>query len=200
MVHAKTDRNWHEKYETGNTPWDSNLPSKELLRVLNEYPFPLGRVVELGCGTGTNAIALAQLGWKVTGVDCVEKALDIAKGKSESAGVNVDWIAADVQNFGTDSAPFDLIFDRGCYHCCRRVDLSGYLQTLNNVTQSGSMMLCLCGNSNSTEQGGPPRVSESDLRNEFSPLFDIIHLREFHFEDAGGIQGPLGWSVWMKRK
>ncbi|MBT5018659.1 methyltransferase domain-containing protein [bacterium] len=200
MVQAKTDRDWQQKYETGNIPWDSELPSAELFKVLEEYSIPPGRAIELGCGTGTNAVALAKLGWKVTAVDCVEEALVEAKSKADADQVNVDWIAADVQNFGVALGPFDFVFDRGCYHCCRRVDLSGYLKTLENMTRTGAYMLCLCGNPNGNEQGGPPRVPEADLREEFSSLFEIIHLREFHFEDAGGVQGPLGWSIWMKRK
>ncbi len=200
MTIAKTDRDWDNKYATGNTPWDSELPSRELLSVLEEYGVQPGRAVELGCGTGTNAVALAKLGWQVTAIDCVAQALETAQAKAEQAGVSVDWIEADVQNFGQGLDQFDLVFDRGCYHCCRRVDLDGYLNSLQMLTQPGSQMLCLCGNPNDNEQGGPPRVPEEVVREEFSELFEIIHLRAFHFEDAGGVQGPLGWSVWMKRK
>ncbi|WP_417851914.1 methyltransferase domain-containing protein [Thalassoglobus sp.] len=200
MTNAKTDRDWDEKYATANTPWDSNLPSRELLNVLNQYAVSPGLAIELGCGTGTNAVALAKLGWQVTAVDCVPQALEMAKLKAEDAGVVVDWIEADVHNFGQGLESFDLVFDRGCYHCCRRVDLKGYMNTLRTVTQPGSQMLCLCGNPNENEQGGPPRVPEESVRKEFSDLFEINHLRAFHFEDAGGMQGPLGWSVWMKRK
>ncbi len=200
MATAKTDRNWDEKYSTGNTPWDSDLASKELKNVLADAKLQPTTAIELGCGTGTNCVYLAKEGWQVTGVDCVSQAVEEAKRKAESAGVNVAWGEADVQNFGADSEPFDFVFDRGCYHCCRRVDLDGYFNTLRNVTQSGSHMLCLCGNPNEESSGGPPRVAEENVRREFEPLFEILHLRPFHFEDAGGIQGPLGWSVWMKRK
>lgn len=199
MVHAKTDRNWEEKYRTGQTPWDSDLPSAELLKVLREYSVQPGRAIELGCGTGTNAVALAKLGWQVTAVDCVADALQQGEQKALAAGVEVEWIEADVQNFGAELAPFDLIFDRGCYHCCRRVDLSGYLNTLENVSDTRTQMLCLCGNPNGEEQGGPPKVPEQSVREELGTLFKITHLRAFHFEDAGGVQGPLGWSVWLKR-
>lgn len=200
MSAAKTDRDWQAKYRDGNTPWDSGLPSKELIRVLAENPIGGSRVLELGCGTGTNAVYLAGRGFEVTAVDCSPLALDSARRKARDAGVRVDWVDADVQRFGADLEPFDFVFDRGCYHCCRRVDLNGYLETLRNATRAGSHFLCLAGNANELSEQGPPRVTEQQLRGDFSELFDVHVIREFHFEDAGGIQGPLGWSALMVRK
>ena len=196
---ANTDRDWEAKYREGNTPWDSQLPSKELQLVLAEYDVHPSSAVELGCGTGTNALYLAKQGWQLTAIDCSSLALEQARVKANAANVEVEWIEADVQNFDLDGRKFDLVFDRGCYHCCRRVDLDGYLATLRNLTAPDSRMLCLCGNPNDGTEGGPPRVEEADIRKEFASLFDIQHLRPFHFEDAGGVQGPFGWSVWMRR-
>ena len=44
-----------------------------------------GRALDLGCGTGTNSIYLAQHGWETTGVDFVPRAIGIAKRKAEAA-------------------------------------------------------------------------------------------------------------------
>lgn len=196
---ANTDRDWNARYQAGELPWDSGLPSRELGRVLDAAGIAPCRALELGCGTGTNAVALAQRGFEVTAVDCAASAIKIARTKAEVAGVQVDWIVADVQKFGDGIAPFDFIFDRGCYHCCRRVDLAGYQATLRNVTKPGTLMLCLAGNINEQSDSGIPRVSEDDLRREFGPLFEFCFRRPFHFQDAGGVEGPLGWSVLMKR-
>lgn len=194
------DRDWNSRYAAGELPWDSGLPSRELANVLKEHAIPCGRAIELGCGTGTNAVWLAGQGFDVTAIDVAPNAIKIARNKAAAAGVEVNWIEFDVQNFGADGQPFDFVFDRGCYHCCRRVDLQGYQQTLRNITQPGTRFLCLCGNVNKQSDSGIPRVSESEIREELGPMFEFIHLREFHFEDAGGIQGPLGWSVLMSRK
>lgn len=196
------DRDWNNRYETGNTPWDSGLPSAELRRqfILLRDHLPSRRALELGCGTGTNAIWLAQQGLDVTAVDCASEALRMARDKAEKQGTSIHWIEADVQHFGSELPSFAFLFDRGCYHCCRRVDLTGYLATMRNLTDPGSYFLCLCGNSNSPQEGGPPKVSEREIRDEFGELFEILSLTEFHFEDAGGTQGPLGWSILMKRK
>lgn len=193
------DRDWNARYAAGELPWDSGLPSRELANVLQEYEIPPGRALELGCGTGTNAIWLAQLGFDVTAVDVAPNALRIARDKATTAGVAVTWIEADAQNFGSGREPFDFVFDRGCYHCCRRTDLQGYVHTLKNVTHIGTKFLCLCGNIGEQSDSGIPRVAEDEIRRELGWLFEFVHLRSFHFEDAGGAQGPLGWSVLMVR-
>lgn len=201
MTAANVDRDWEDRYREGTTPWDSGLASKELQRVLAEQGISAGRALELGCGTGTNAVFLAQQGFEVTAVDCASLALERARKRAEAAGVSVQWIEADVQNFGAGLEPFDFVFDRGCYHCCRRVDLPGYLTTLQNVTRPGTRYLSLCGNANEQTEGqGPPRVSEEEIRAELGGLFEIDQLRAFHFEDPGEVEGPLGWSVLMTRK
>jgi SAM-dependent methyltransferase len=196
---ANTDRDWNNRYLSGDLPWDSGLPSRELQRVLTEAGIQPCRALELGCGTGTNAIELAKRGFDVTAVDCAPKAIEIARQKAAAAGVDVHWIVADVQNFGADLEPFDFVFDRGCYHCCRRVDFAGYAATLRNVTRPGTRMLCLAGHIDQSSDAGIPRVSEADLIREFGPLFDFEHRRPFHFQDAGGVEGPHGWSVLLKR-
>jgi hypothetical protein len=60
-------------------------------------------------------------------------------------------------------------------------------------------MLCLAGHIDETSDSGIPRVSEEDLIREFGPLFDFEHRRPFRFQDAGGVDGPLGWSVLLRR-
>jgi SAM-dependent methyltransferase len=197
---SASDRNWDERYLRGDTPWDSGRPSAELVRTLTEWNLPRGRALELGCGTGTNAIYLAQCGFEVAAVDCAAPALAQARAKAAAAGVTVEWIQADVLRFAQQLPPCDFLFDRGCYHCCREVDLAGYLETHRRITRPGSWCLVLAGNPNDGQAGGPPRVPGADLVAEFEPLYRLLVLREFHFEDAGGARGPLGWSCLMQRR
>jgi SAM-dependent methyltransferase len=194
------DRDWNQRYLSGDLPWDSGVPSRELQLVLSEHAVAPGRSLELGCGTGTNAIWLAGQGFDVTAVDCSEEAISQARRKADAAQVSVNWIIADVQRFGAGLAPFDFLFDRGCYHCCRRVDLAGYLETHRNVTRPGTLFLCLCGSIHETGDSGIPKVSEEELRREFAELYDVVALREFHFDDGDGAVGPLGWSCVMRRR
>ena len=49
-------------------PWDIG-PRDELVRLVENRSIQPGRAIDLGCGTGANAIFLAQYGFEVTGVD-----------------------------------------------------------------------------------------------------------------------------------
>ncbi|QMU77875.1 aminotransferase class I/II-fold pyridoxal phosphate-dependent enzyme [Streptacidiphilus sp. PB12-B1b] len=57
---------------------------------------PGRRVLDLGCGTGRHAVALARRGFRVTGVDAVGWALERAAASATAAGVRVDWLHLDL--------------------------------------------------------------------------------------------------------
>lgn len=190
---------WNQRYETQNTPWNSGLPSQELQRVIVEQNWQPGRLLELGCGSGTNAVFLAKQGFEVTAVDFAPLALQQGATLARELGVEVHWVCADVCGLILDAPPFDYVFDRGCYHCVRRHNLSGYLQTLAAATRTGSHLLTLTGNAHEERKPGPPVLHEHELRRELGTLFDEIWIRPFHFEDAGHVQGPLGWSSLWRR-
>jgi SAM-dependent methyltransferase len=194
-------RNWDERYQTGELPWDSGIRDRELARVLREENIAPGRASDLGCGTGTNAVFLAEQNFDVTAFDLSPTAIDMAKRKAEAANVNVNFRVADLVHFDLDVEPFDFVFDRGCYHCARDAGLTGYQETLKKLTRPGTRYLVLTGNANEQTEGqGPPRLTETQIRDELSGLFEIQFLREMRFEDAGGVDGPLGWSCLMTRR
>lgn len=194
-------RNWEERYQTGHMPWDSGLPDHELVRVISEHNIAPCRVADLGCGTGTNSVYLAQQDFDVTALDVSTIAIDMARQKAAAANVHVNFLVADLIHFDLDFEPFDFLFDRGCFHCARDVDLTKYQATLKKLSKPGTRYLVLTGNANEQTEGqGPPRLTEQQIRDELGGLFEIQFLRPFRFEDAGGAIGPLGWSCLMTRR
>lgn len=192
---------WEERYRTGETPWDTGQPSSELGRVLAEGLVKPGRAVELGCGTGTNAVWLAQQGFDVTAIDLSALALERARRRAEGAGARVRFLEGDVLHPPAElTGPFDFVFDRGCYHVVRRENVRDYLETLRRLTRPGTLALVLAGNAREPHDPGPPVVSEEEIRTELGSLFDILHLREFRFDQAEGIPIRfLGWSCLLRR-
>lgn len=194
-------QHWNQRYETGSTPWDSGLPSLELRRVIKEADVQPCRVLELGCGTGTNALLLVRLGFDVTAVDLSPLAIEKAKEKASKAGVEVSWMCRDVCSIEKPDQTYPLVFDRGCFHCIRRdVGVECILATLERVTATGSRLILLTGNANEKRDHGPPGLFEEDIRNDLGGLFEINQLRPFRFEDEGGAPGPLGWSCLATRR
>jgi methyl halide transferase len=193
----KTD--FAERYATGKTPWDSGTPSEELLRVLNAGKLTGSTVLDFGCGTGTNAIELARRGYHVTATDIVTQAIQIARDKALAMAVQVDFQVADSLR-DDPGGPYDILFDRGVYHCLRTEDLKAFQKFLKRATRTGSWWLSLAGNSKEDTEPGPPVVSEQEIRDELEPLFDILELREFRFTTNQNDFRPLGWSILMRRK
>src|SRR4029453_9853675 len=189
-----------DRYAQGDTPWDSGRPSTELLRVLDSGKLKGETALEIGCGTGLNAIELARRGFRVTAVDGGEQPLKIARSRAREAKIQVDFRVADVLKDDL-GGPYDLLFDRGVYHVLRQIDLKGFQKFLERVTHPGSLWLSFSGNAKEKhEDKGPPVVTEEEIRSEFSPLFEILELREFRFDLSQEDFRPLAWAVLARRK
>lgn len=192
---------WDSAYRPGgNAPWDIGRPSHELVQAVEQDVIKPCRAVVLGCGTGTNAIYLAQHGFEVTGIDVAPTALSRAREKARKAGVEVRWRLADV-TAPPALEPFDFVYDRGCYHGVRRNNAAGYVQALRGLARPGGYVLVLAGNANEERHYGPPRVKEEEIRGDFTDDFDFRWLRETQFDTATpGQRGALAWSILLTRK
>src|SRR5439155_25080922 len=123
-------------------------------------------VLEIGCGTGTNAIELAKRRFEVVAVDFVAQAIETAREKARKAKVKVVFRVADVLNDDL-GGPYHILFDRGVYHVLRKGNLKAFQEFLKKVTRPGSWWLSLAGNAKEQSDGdGPPVVSEEEIRAE----------------------------------
>ncbi|MGF1578783.1 MAG: class I SAM-dependent methyltransferase [Gemmataceae bacterium] len=191
---------WDQAYQNNDLPWDTQRPSSELVRVVKEHHITPCRVLEIGCGTGTNSLWLADQGFEVTGVDLSPTAIEIARSKASHRRVRflpVDMLE-DVQLVET----FPFFFDRGCYHVVRRTEPQKYLANLDRLTTLDAIGLVLTGNAKEPRQEkGPPVVSEEELRTEIGSLFTIEELREFRFDSPPGTdENFLAWSCFVRKK
>jgi SAM-dependent methyltransferase len=104
-------------YALGFTPWERRNIA-EAWRPLFEGPLAMepGRALDVGCGSGRDAVHLAGHGWKVTAVEFVDEALSRAKERAAEEGVEVQWIQADVAELGRLGLQpgYTLLYDFGC--------------------------------------------------------------------------------------
>ena len=199
---ARGGGSWEQAYRVDAAPWDTGRPSPELIRTVAERQVRRGSAVELGCGTGTNAVWLAGQGFDVTGVDLAPTAVAAARTRAAESGVEARFVVADLLDPGVElGGPFDFVFDRGCYHAARQAGVDRFLATVEGLVRPGSQGLFLAGNSREPS-GGPPTVSEDEPRAELGRIFEIVLLREFRFDlrPGTGLGAPLGWSCFVRRR
>ena len=130
-------------YRIGFTPWDGH-PVPTRLRALVEGATALqpGRALDVGCGTGDNAIYLAKHGWDVTAVDFVKKALKRAEAKAAAAGAHVRFVTGDATRLRESgvTGPFTLVTDNGCMHGLSDGQCEAYARELDALVAPGGAM------------------------------------------------------------
>jgi SAM-dependent methyltransferase len=128
------------RYLRHQTPWDTGITPPEIVALIDRLA--PGRALELGCGTGTNALYLARHGWRVVGVDFAPPAIRQARRKVRAAGLDaevVQFYVADVTRLDFLDGPFDLVVDVGCFHGLNRAGQQAYAANLARLTWPGAV-------------------------------------------------------------
>lgn len=97
---------WDRRYAEVESLWSAR-PNRVL--VAEVEGLTPGRALDLACGEGRNAIWLAERGWGVTGVDFSQVAISKARASAERAGVDVDFVCADLLGYEPARGAHDLV-------------------------------------------------------------------------------------------
>jgi cyclopropane fatty-acyl-phospholipid synthase-like methyltransferase len=133
---------FHLQYLLNDPPWDTGVTPPEVYRFLERTP--PGKALDLGCGTGTNAITLAEHGWQVVGIDFVPRAIRKARRKARRAGVEdrVEFRVGNVLELDEVEGPFDLILDIGCFHGFSNGEVRRYAKNVQDLAAfKGTLLL-----------------------------------------------------------
>lgn len=128
------------QYRFSRPPWDSGITPPEVVSFVESSP-ARGRALDLGCGTGTNSIYLAQHGFAVVGVDFSAKAIATARAKAKGANRAIDFHVADVTRLDFLREPFDFVLDIGCLHAIDAAGRTRYAENLARLTRAGSVFM-----------------------------------------------------------
>jgi SAM-dependent methyltransferase len=167
---------WRLLYRFGITPWDRDAVPTRVVEVVNERN-STGRALDLGCGTGRDAVYLAEHGWSVTGIDGVQQAIDAARERSRSAGVDVNWILGDVtqlEMLGL-SEGFDFVLDRGCFHALSDGGRDRCTQGVTALTRAGARLLMFAFQPR-TFGLGPRGITAEEVQARFGPTWDVVSV------------------------
>ena len=127
-------------YKHFRAPWEIG-PREELVTLVEDGALPPCRAIDLGCGTGANAIYLAQHGFDVTGVDFAPAGLEKATRAAADAGVSVDFVLDDLTDLRHAHGSFDFLLDYGVLDDLRPRQRELYKRSILPLTRPGSRFL-----------------------------------------------------------
>lgn len=195
-----TTIDWNARYEGGDLPWDSGQPDPWLVQhVLASEA--RGRALDVGCGTGTNALWLARRGFDVLGVDVSPRAIEKARAKQGDEPLACRFEVFDFLGAELGEPLFDLVFDRGCFHVFDEpAQRARFAQQVAAALAPAGEWLSLIGSTEGPpREEGPPRRTVRDLADAIEPHLAVVEIRAIPFSPQEP-ERAAGWLCRARRR
>lgn len=187
---------WEARYQAEDTPWEKGEASPGLVDFLAEPPdLAHGSVCVPGCGTGHDVREWARAGFAVLGCDIAPSAIQLAAGKTRSAGLDAEFLVVD---FLRDKPPrlFDVLFEHTLFCAIDPGERELYVQAVGRWLKPHGQYLSV--NYLIPDTDGPPfGTTRSEIWRRFSAQFDLV--REWVPRSYPNRTG-LELMTWWKRK
>lgn len=181
---------WEDAYQT-TPPWDIGRPQPAFVRLVQAGELNKGKALDIGCGTGENALYLAENGFSVIGVDLSSRAIAAARAKATQRKLKVEFRSGNALSLDFKDNFFDDAIDSGLFHTFNDNDRPVYAREVARVLAPNGKYCMLCfSEKEPTNWGGPRRVTKKEIEATFSPLFkvnyiiDVLFATRFH-NDGG---------------
>ncbi len=196
-----TGQPWDASYQDGPPPWDVGRPQPAVVRLAAAGRLA-GEVLDVGCGSGDNALHLAARGAQVVGVDVAGTALEAARGKAGERGLSAQFLLVDALDLGSLGRRFPTVLDCALFHTLDSEEQSTYASSLAAVTQPRARIHLLCFSDQGPDTGPHP-VSRAQLEETFGdhPDLRLVSvqperlLTRFHDD-----KGAPAWSATIERR
>jgi methyl halide transferase len=192
---------FNEHYREGSAPWDIGKPDHNLVNTVTTVPIIPCKALDIGCGTGDNAIWLSEQNFTVVGVDASEIAIENAREKGAKANARCTFAVLNILKSHVDGAPFGFVFDRGCFHTMDSDEQrQSFVKQVQGHLEDDGLWLSLIGNADDQRlSGGPPKRTARDIVSAVEPYFEILSLVSSHFE-AHLPAPPRAWVCLMRKR
>jgi SAM-dependent methyltransferase len=179
-------------------PWDIGRPQPEVLRLADDGEFR-GDVLDVGCGTGENALLLASRGHRVVGVDAAPTAIERARAKAAQRGLEASFLVHDALDLGALRHRFVTALDCGLFHVLDDASRPTYVESLAAAVGPGGSLHLLAFSDEEPPGPGPRRIAQWEIRTAFRGPFVLTRLREARFESSLHPGGARAWLATLVR-
>lgn len=183
--------------DRGLPSWDTGRPQPVIVQ-LADTGLITGGVLDVGCGTGDNALFLAERGFRVTGVDSAPSALTAARAKARARGLEVSFALMDVLELARLAERFDTVIDSGLLHVFSDPDRERFIRGLHTVLVPGGYYHLLCFSEHATLPG-PRRLTQAEIRASFALGWVVETIDAARFEIRGNTPGGDAWLAHIRR-
>ena len=130
---------------------------------------PAGRMLDVGCGTGSDAIWCPGHGWDVTGIDAVSVPLRRARRNAEAAGADVRFPQANIARIAPAQlgSGYTLLQDIGCFAGLSDADRRRAATTMTEVAVPGARLLMFAFGPGGGGRFGPRRIELPEIQSLF---------------------------------
>lgn len=196
--HHLTKEAFDKSYD-GVPPWEIGRPQSEILQLLDEGKIS-GTVLDVGCGTGEQALEIARRGMSAVGVDSSPKAIGRAKEKAKEQNLSVNFVVGDALQLQNLNRQFDTAIDCGLFHVFRDAERPIYVQSLSKILSPGGRLILICFSDAEARQGGPRRITTAELRESFAKGWIFEDLRAAAFESLIHPGGAAAWLAIVRKE
>ena len=182
----------------GVPPWDIGRPQPEIVRLEGEGLIQR-EVLDVGCGTGENALFLAQRGHRVLGIDRATKAITRAKQKATARGLVAEFLVWDALKLPGLSRGFDTVIDAGLFHVFADEERGTFVDCLGEVLKLGGRYLMLCFSDKEPGNWGPRRIKKAEIQRAFGGGWTVDSILPSRFATHLDDSGAHSWTVTISR-
>jgi ubiquinone/menaquinone biosynthesis C-methylase UbiE len=172
--------------------WDLGHPRKQFIELVRQGEIT-GPVLDIGCGTGENALFFAEQGLEVWGIDFAPRAIQRAEEKARERGIPVQFRVQDALALENLGRTFMTATDSGFFHTLSDRDRAVFARSLARVLVPGGRYFMISFSDREPCGYGPRRVSESEIRECFSDGWSVSYIKPTVIESAVKDPGPRGW-------
>jgi SAM-dependent methyltransferase len=191
---------FHDVYRAGKAAWCIGRPQPVVIACLERGWFDDGPILDAGCGTGENAvaIALARPTVEVLAIDAVPEALASAAHSIDEANVANQVTLAEVDlRQSLPPGPFAWILDAGVLHVFSDDDRRAYLARVASSLQPGGSFVTIVFRDDETRPRGPRRLGRDELEMVLSQAGLRVDSIEPCLYDSVAHDG--GARAWLAR-